>query len=196
MIERESKKVKNTFEGHASEVFMVFLKLGLTSFGGPIAHLGYFRDELVIRRNWLCDKAYADLVTLCQFLPGPASSQVGFALGMMRAGWLGGLSAFIAFTSPSALALFFFAMIAEQNSSAIWTGALNGLKIVAVAIVAQALVGMIKTLCPDKERATIALAAVVVGVFLPGASGMVSSIILGAFAGLMFTRGQAEGRHV
>ena len=98
--------------GRPSEVFFAFLKLGLTSFGGPIAHLGYFRDELVVRRRWLDDHAYADLVALCQFLPGPASSQVGFALGMMRAGWLGAFSAFLAFTLPSALILTVFALLA------------------------------------------------------------------------------------
>lgn len=109
MINR-SEKVSDA--GTPSEVFGAFLKLGLTSFGGPIAHLGYFRDELVTRRRWLSDTAYADLVALCQFMPGPASSQVGFALGMMRAGWLGALAAFVAFTLPSALILLFFALTA------------------------------------------------------------------------------------
>ena len=98
--------------GTPVEVFGAFLKLGLTSFGGPIAHLGYFREELVTRRRWLSDQAYADLVALCQFMPGPASSQVGFALGMMRAGWLGALAAFVAFTLPSALILLVFALTA------------------------------------------------------------------------------------
>jgi chromate transporter len=128
-------------EGTPREVFGVFLKLGLTSFGGPIAHLGYFRDELVTRRRWLSDGAYADLVALCQFLPGPASSQVGFALGLMRAGWLGALAAFTAFTLPSALILLVFAMTAASISGPVGTGALDGLKIVAVAIVAQAVLG-------------------------------------------------------
>jgi chromate transporter len=185
-------------EGTPGEVFATFLKLGLTSFGGPIAHLGYFRDELVTRRKWLSDHAYADLVALCQFLPGPASSQVGFALGMMRAGWLGALAAFTAFTLPSALALLVFAMAATSLSGPIGTGALQGLKIVAVAIVAQAVWGMAKNLCPDRERAAIAVGAVVVLAFLPGAFGMVGAIMLGALAGLALGRGSGTpvGGHV
>ncbi|NJS37632.1 MAG: hypothetical protein HC783_00005, partial [Rhodobacteraceae bacterium] len=170
--------------GTPGEVFTTFLKLGLTSFGGPIAHLGYFREELVNRRKWLSDHAYADLVALCQFLPGPASSQVGFALGMMRAGWLGALAAFTAFTLPSALVLLVFAMTAASIAGPIGTGALHGLKIVAVAIVAQAVWGMAKNLCPDKERAAIAVIAVGMLAFLPGAIGMVGAIIVGAALGL------------
>ena len=185
-------------QGTPGEVFSAFFKLGLTSFGGPVAHLGYFRDELVIRRKWLSDHAYADLVTLCQFLPGPASSQVGFALGMIRAGWLGALAAFTAFTLPSALVLMVFAMTAASISGPIGTGALNGLKIVAVAIVAQAVWGMARTLCPDRERAAIAVGAVALLAFLPGAFGMVGAIVLGALAGLALGRGTATpvGGHV
>lgn len=175
--------------GTPSEVFTTFLKLGLTSFGGPIAHLGYFREELVNRRAWLSDHAYADLVALCQFLPGPASSQVGFALGMMRAGWLGALAAFTAFTLPSALILLVFALSAASIAGPIGTGALHGLKIVAVAIVAQAVWGMAKNLCPDKERAAIAVLAVAILAFLPGAFGMVGAIFAGAVAGLVLGRG-------
>jgi len=115
-----------TDRGNAGEVLAAFLKLGLTSFGGPIAHLGYFRDELVVRRRWLDDHAYADLVALCQFLPGPASSQVGFALGMMRAGWLGALAAFVAFTLPSALILLVFALTATAIAGPAGDGALHG----------------------------------------------------------------------
>lgn len=185
-------------QGSPGEVFGAFLKLGLTSFGGPIAHLGYFRDELVTRRGWLSDHAYADLVALCQFLPGPASSQVGFALGMMRAGWLGALAAFTAFTLPSALILLAFAMSAASISGPIGTGALHGLKIVAVAIVAQAVWGMAKNLCPDRERASIAVGAVAVLAFVPGAFGMVGAIFLGAVAGLVLGRGTEKpvGGHV
>lgn len=185
-------------QGTPGEVFSAFFKLGLTSFGGPIAHLGYFRDELVTRRKWLSDHAYADLVALCQFLPGPASSQVGFALGMMRAGWLGALAAFTAFTLPSALVLLVFAMTAASISGPIGTGALNGLKIVAVAIVAQAAWGMAKNLCPDRERAAIAVGAVAMLAFLPGAFGMVGAILLGALAGLALGRGSGTpvGGHV
>jgi chromate transporter len=185
-------------QGTPGEVFSAFFRLGLTSFGGPIAHLGYFRDELVTRRRWLSDHAYADLVALCQFLPGPASSQVGFALGMMRAGWLGALAAFVAFTLPSALILLVFAMTAASISGPIGTGALNGLKIVAVAIVAQAVWGMARNLCPDRERAAIAVGAVVMLAFLPGAFGMVGAIGLGALAGLALGRGSGTpvGGHV
>ncbi|CAM3326130.1 chromate efflux transporter (plasmid) [Paracoccus versutus] len=185
-------------QGTPGEVFAAFFKLGLTSFGGPIAHLGYFRDELVIRRGWLSDHAYGDLVALCQFLPGPASSQVGFALGMMRAGWLGALAAFAAFTLPSALVLLVFAMSAASISGSLGTGALDGLKIVAVAIVAQAVWGMAKNLCPDRERAAIAVGAVVMLAFLPGVFGMAGAILLGAVAGLALGRGSGVpvGGHV
>jgi chromate transporter len=184
-------------QGHPAEVFFTFLKLGLTSFGGPIAHLGYFRDELVTRRRWLTDQAYADLVALCQFLPGPASSQVGFALGLMRAGWLGALAAFTAFTLPSAVLLIIFAMTVAQISGPLGTGALHGLKIVAVAIVAQAVWGMARNLCPDRERAAIALGAVAVLAFVPGAFGMVGAIAVGALGGLLLGRGAATtGAHV
>ncbi|QFS81843.1 putative chromate transport protein [Roseivivax sp. THAF40] len=183
-------------QGNAAEVFAAFLKLGLTSFGGPIAHLGYFRDELVTRRGWLSDAAYADLVALCQFLPGPASSQVGFALGLMRAGWLGALAAFTAFTLPSALILVVFAMTATAITGPIGAGALDGLKIVAVAIIAQAVWGMSRTLCPDRARAGIAVAAVAILAFLPGAIGMVGAIVIGALSGLILGRGtRSDARH-
>src|SRR5918993_935554 len=151
--------------GSPREVFLTFLKLGLTSFGGPIAHLGYFRDELVVRRRWIDDAGYADLVALCQFLPGPASSQVGFALGLLRGGLLGALAAWTAFTLPSALVLVLFAFSANAFEGPIGGGLLHGLKIVAVAVVAQAVWGMARTLCPDRERATIAVAAVLIVIF-------------------------------
>ncbi|MFV0245329.1 MAG: chromate efflux transporter [Qingshengfaniella sp.] len=183
-------------KGTVAEVFAVFLKLGLTSFGGPVAHLGYFRDELVIRRRWLDDSAYADLVALCQFLPGPASSQVGFALGLMRAGWWGALAAFVAFTLPSALLLVAFAMGAGAFSGPVGTGAVHGLKIVAVAIVAQAVRGMAISLCPDRARGAIAVAAVAVLAVLPGAFGMIGAIVLGAGLGLALGRGGGEVRAV
>ena len=189
MTDKADKDETPPAQGTPGEVFAAFLKLGLTSFGGPIAHLGYFRDELVTRRKWLDDSAYADLVALCQFLPGPASSQVGFALGLMRAGWLGALAAFVAFTLPSALVLLVFAMSAASIAGPVGTAALNGLKIVAVAIIAQAVWGMAKTLCPDRERAAIAVGAVAVLSFAPGAFGMVGAIMLGAIAGLALGRG-------
>ena len=192
MTDRIDTAKTDALQGTPGEVFTAFLKLGLTSFGGPIAHLGYFRDELVTRRGWLSDHAYADLVALCQFLPGPASSQVGFALGMMRAGWMGALAAFMAFTLPSALILLIFAMTAATVSGPIGLGALDGLKTVAVAIVAQAVWGMARNLCPDQERVSIAVAAVAILAFVPGAFGMVGAIGLGAVAGLVLGRGTAK----
>ncbi|CRQ52115.1 Chromate transport protein [Pseudomonas aeruginosa] len=123
-------------------VFLIFLRLGLTSFGGPIAHLGYFRDEFVVRRQWLSERSYADLVALCQFLPGPASSQVGIALGLSRSGYRGALAAWLGFTLPSAIALIFFALGIASYGDAMPAGVLHGLKVVAVAVVAQAVWGM------------------------------------------------------
>lgn len=170
---------------------MVFLKLGLTSFGGPIAHLGYFRDELVVRRRWIDEAGYADLVALCQFLPGPASSQVGFALGVLRGnGLLGGLAAWFAFTLPSAIALFAFALGAAAFTGPVAEGLLHGLKLVAVAVVAQAIWGMAKSLTPDRERAAIALAAVAIMVFIGGSFGQIGAIALGALAGLWLCRAE------
>lgn len=176
--------------GSPGEVFLAFLKLGLTSFGGPIAHLGYFRDELVLRRKWIDEKGYADLVALSQFLPGPASSQVGFAMGLLRAGPLGALVAFLAFTLPSVLVLVAFAYGAAAFGGPVGGGILTGLKIVAVAIVAQAVWGMAKTLCPDRERATIALVAVLVVIGVGGSLGQIGAIGMGALAGLFFCRSQ------
>src|ERR1700733_6108070 len=137
------------------EVFLAFLKLGLTSFGGPIAHLGYFHRELVVRRHWVDDAAYTDIVALCQFLPGPASSQVGFTLGLIRAGYGGGLAAWLGFTLPSAILMTAFAYGAKELSGPIGQGVIHGLKLAAVAIVAQAVWGMARTLCPDRQRASI-----------------------------------------
>ena len=175
---------RRPFDGRAREVFGAFLKLGCTSFGGPIAHLGYFRRELVERRRWLDDRAYAELVGLCQFLPGPASSQVGFALGLMRAGPLGGLAAWTAFTLPSAIVMFAFALVATDLSGPVGMAAIHGLKIAAVAVVAQALAGMARTLTPDAQRvamATLAAAAMLV-IAIPAAQ--IALIALGALIGL------------
>ncbi len=174
--------------GSAGEVFLAFLKLGLTSFGGPIAHLGYFRDELVVRRRWLDEKAYADLVALCQFLPGPASSQTGFALGLLRGGPLGALAAFVAFTLPSAALMLLIAYGAAAFGGPVGGGIVAGLKIVAVAIVAQAVWGMARSLTPDRTRATIALVAVLIVVLAAGASGQVLAIAAGGVAGLLLCR--------
>jgi chromate transporter len=174
--------------GSPGEVFLTFLKLGLTSFGGPIAHLGYFRDELVVRRGWIDEAGYADLVALCQFLPGPASSQVGFALGLKRAGALGALAAWTGFTLPSALLLMLFAMGAAALDGPLAQGILQGLKLVAVAVVAQAVLGMAKSLTPDRERAAIAVLAVFLVVSVGGALGQVGAIVLGVLAGLWLCR--------
>ena len=170
--------------GSAVEVFNVFLRLGLTSFGGPVAHLGYYRAELVTRRQWLDDAAYADLVTLCQFLPGPASSQTGFAIGLMRAGLPGALAAFAAFSLPSVMLMAAFAAGAGALDVPVGQGVIGGLKLVAVAIVGQAVLGMARNLCPDTPRALLAVAAMTVLALLPGAAGMLAAIGLGAAAGL------------
>lgn len=174
--------------GSPGEVFLTFLKLGLTSFGGPVAHLGYFRNELVERRGWIDEAGYADLVAMCQFLPGPASSQVGYALGLLRAGPLGGLAAWCAFTLPSAVLLVLFAMSAAYFEGPVGVGLIHGLKLVAVAVVAQAVWGMARALTPDRQRAAIALAAVLVLVLLGGAAGQVAAILIGGLAGLCFCR--------
>ena len=139
----------------------MFGRLGLTSFGGPVAHLGYFREEFVVRRGWLNDHAYADVVALCQFLPGPASSQVGIAIGLSRAGYPGALAAWIGFTLPSAIALVLFAYGLGALGDVSGVGWIHGLKVAAVAVVAQAVLGMMRTLAPDQERATLAVVAAV-----------------------------------
>jgi chromate transporter len=173
----------------SAEVFTTFLRLGLTSFGGPIAHLGYFHEEFVVRRHWLDEKAYADLVALCQFLPGPASSQVGFSIGLMRAGYAGALAAWCGFATPSAIALVLFAYGATALSGPIGTGLLHGLKLVAVAIVAQAVWGMARTLAPDRERASIAVVAALIILFSTSSVAQIGAILLGGLAGFWLLRG-------
>jgi len=198
-MENEKKKYPMTIAAHPAgakdqqtgsplEVLLVFLKLGITCFGGPIAHIGYFRDEFVVRRRWLDEQAYADLVALCQFLPGPASSQVGFSIGLMRAGYRGGLAAWSGFTLPSAIALVLFAYGAGALSGRTGIGLLHGLKLVAVAIVAQAVWGMARTLCPDRERASIAVVAALIVLFSTGSVAQIAAILLGGIAGLWFCR--------
>ncbi len=177
-----------TEKPHALEVLGAFLKLGLTAFGGPIAHLGYFRDEFVTRRRWLSEAAYADLVALCQFLPGPASSQVGFAIGLTRAGALGALAAWIGFTLPSAILLVAFALSASALQGPLAIGLVHGLKLVAVAVVAQAVFGMARTITPDTRRAAIALSAVVLVTLANAAFGQVAAIAVGALLGALFCR--------
>src|SRR5882672_7698223 len=167
--------------GTVAEVFAAFFKLGISSFGGPIAHLGYFRTEFVERRKWLSESSYADIVALCQFLPGPASSQVGFSLGVLRGnGLLGGLAAWFAFTMPSALILLAFGLGAAAFTGPVALGLLHGLKLVAVAVVAQAVWGMTRTLTPDRTRAGIALAAIGIVVIFAGSFGQIAAIALGA----------------
>jgi len=172
----------NPSRGSALEVFAVFLRLGLTSFGGPIAHLGYFRDELVARRKWLDERTYADLVALCQFLPGPASSQVGMAVGIARAGMPGALAAWLGFTAPSAIALIAFAYGLEALGAGSG-GWLHGLKVVAVAVVAQAVWGMARSLTPDRPRITLAVVAALVMLAWPTALGQIGAIVAGAIVG-------------
>ena len=175
--------------GSALEVLLAFAKMGVSCFGGPVAHIGYFRAEFVERRRWLDEHAYADLVGLCQFLPGPASSQVGFSLGLMRAGYLGGLAAWTGFTLPSAVLMLLFAYGASGlGRSAVGAGLLHGLKLVAVAIVAQAVWGMARSLCPDRPRASIAAFAAILVLFAPGSIGQIVAILLGACAGLLLCR--------
>lgn len=164
------------------EVLGIFFRLGLTSFGGPVAHLGYFRDEFVARRRWLDEKAYADLVALCQFLPGPASSQVGMSLGILRAGVPGALAAWIGFTAPSAVALVIFAYGVESGVGLLQGGVLHGLKVVTVAVVAQAVWSMGRTLCTDRQRLSIALVSAAVILSLPGA---LTQLLVIAVAGLV-----------
>lgn len=179
--------------GSAREVLAAFAKLGVSCFGGPIAHIGYFREEFVNRRGWLSDTTFADLVALCQFLPGPASSQVGFSIGLLRGGYLGGLAAWTAFTLPSATLMVLFAYGATYLSGPVGTGLLHGLKLVAVAIVAQAVWGMARTLAPDRERATIAVAAAILVLLSPSSLAQIAAIVLGGIAGWRLCRASAEG---
>lgn len=180
---------RNARGGSAVEVLAVFTRLGLTSFGGPIAHLGYFRTEVVERRAWLDDGAYADLVALCQFLPGPASSQVGIGIGYRRAGIPGAFAAWLGFTLPSAIALAVFAFgvtgVADMADAA-W---LHGLKIVAVAVVAHAVWGMARHLTPDPPRITVALAAAMAALLWVGSGAQIAIIALGAVSGVTVLRG-------
>jgi chromate transporter len=169
--------------GSCIEVFLVFLRLGLTSFGGPVAHLGYFRTEFVDRRRWLDDYTYSDLVALCQFLPGPASSQVGMAIGLKRAGWAGMLAAWLAFTLPSAMALMLFALGLAHFGWLSGSAVIHGLKVAAVAVIAQAVWGMGRTLCPDRIRAGMACVAALITLALPSAPGQLAAIALGAVVG-------------
>ncbi|HCJ29236.1 MAG TPA: chromate transporter [Pseudomonas sp.] len=180
-------------QSSAWTVFMVFLRLGLTSFGGPVAHLGYFREEFVNRRRWLDEARYADLVALCQFLPGPASSQVGIAIGLLRGGYRGSLAAWAGFTLPSAIALTLFALGIASWGEAFPSGLLHGLKIVAVAVVAQAVWGMARSLCTDGTRTTIALLAACAVLILPNAWAQLGVIALAGVVGRVLFRPAPKG---
>lgn len=193
---QEGAKPPDTGRTSFVTILLVFLRLGCTSFGGPIAHLGYFRDEFVNRRNWIGERAYADLVALCQFLPGPASSQVGIGVGLSRGGLLGGLAAWLGFTMPSALALIAFGYGVVAYQDAVNSGFLHGLKVVAVAVVAQAVWGMARTLCPDARRATMAVLAACAVLAAPTPLMQVGVIVLGGIAGLIFLRAETTEEHV
>jgi chromate transporter len=174
--------------GSPLEVLLVFLKLGVSSFGGPIAHIGYFREEFVVRRRWLSEETFVDLVALCQFLPGPASSQTGFSIGLIRAGYSGALAAWAGFTLPSAILMVLFAYGAGTLSGTMGTGLLHGLKLVAVAIVAQAVWGMALSLAPDRERASIATLSALIILFSTSSVAQVGAIIFGGVLGLWLCR--------
>ncbi|WP_226669934.1 chromate transporter [Metabacillus litoralis] len=173
------------------EILIVSTRLGFTSFGGPVAHLGYFHEEYVRRRKWMDEKSYADLVALCQFLPGPASSQVGIGIGVMRAGVLGGITSFIGFTLPSVIALIVFAIIL-QGLDVADAGWLHGLKIVAVAVVAHAILGMAQKLTPDLKRKAIALLALVGTLLWQTAYTQIAIILLSGFLGFLMFKQQKE----
>ena len=177
-----------------SAVFLAFLQLGLTSFGGPVAHLGYFREAFVERRRWIDDKAYADLVALCQFLPGPASSQVGIGIGLAKAGLPGACAAWFAFTMPSALALIVFGYGVNALEGTLASGALQGLKVVAVAVVAQAVWGMARSLTPDAPRVTLAVLAAAAVLAAPTPAMQIAVILAGGLAGLVFLPARADER--
>jgi len=176
-------------------VFLIFLRLGLTSFGGPVAHLGYFHQEFVIQRRWLTESSYADLVALCQFLPGPASSQVGMALGLSRAGYGGALAAWAGFTLPSAMALMLFALGMARYGDAVSSGALHGLKVVAVAVVAQAVWGMARNLCTDLLRISVMALAACTVLLVPTVVGQVGTLIVAGLAGLWWVKPQQSTAH-
>jgi chromate transporter len=179
--------------GAFGEIFRVFLRLGITSFGGPIAHLGYFRSEFVERRHWLSEQSFADLVALSQFLPGPASSQTGFGVGLLRGGLLGGVAAWAGFTLPSAILMVLFAYgVGSIADRPLGAGLLHGLKLVAVAIVAQAVMGMARSLCPDRIRASIATLALIVTLVAPWSLVQLAVIIVGGFAGFLMCNASVE----
>ncbi len=194
----ETARIRAHTAGHrpVREIFIAFLRLGLTSFGGPIAHLGYFRDEFVDRRKWLDDRSYADLVALCQFTPGAASSKVGIGIGLSMGGFPGALASWFAFTFPSALALVLFAYGVSAYAEWLDAGFLHGLKVVAVAVVALAVWGMARNLCPDPPRATLAIAAALAFTAWPTSLGQIGTILGGALIGWALLQDRGNGEHV
>ncbi len=184
-----------TSKTNAWTVFLIFLRLGLTSFGGPVAHLGYFRTEFVARRHWLSERSYADLIALCQFLPGPASSQVGMAIGLSRAGFPGALAAWAGFTLPSAIVLILFALGISAWDNAVPEGLLHGLKVVAVAVVAQAVWGMARNLCTDVARISITAISACAALTWPTAWGQVGLICAAAALGLLVFKPEPNDAH-
>ncbi len=181
--------------GTVAEVFAAFLRLGLTSFGGPIAHLGYFHEEFAVRRKWLDEKTYVDLVALSQFLPGPASTKVAIAIGLSRAGYAGALAAWTGFAMPSAIALVLFGYGVASLGNALGSGWLHGLKVAAVAVVANAVLTMMRSLAPDRQRATLAVAAAALVLAMPTSFGQVTAIVLGGAIGLALFRTAPADRH-
>jgi chromate transporter len=176
-------------------VFLIFLRLGATSFGGPIAHIGYFHEEFVTRRRWLSERSYADLVALCQFLPGPSSSQIGMALGLTRCGYIGALLAWVGFTLPSAIIMILVALGISSHANAVPAGVLHGLKVVAVAVVAQAVWGMARILCRDALRIAIMLAAACVVLAMPGTWAQIGAMLAAGGAGLLLFKGEPNAPH-
>jgi chromate transporter len=187
-------KRSESASGGFGEVFLAFLRLGLTSFGGPVAHLGYFRAEFVARRKWLDEPAYADIVALCQFLPGPASSQVGMSLGLLRAGLPGVCAAWLGFTMPSAVAMILFGYGVARFGDLAGAAWLHGLMIVAVAVVAQAVWGMARNLCPDRDRATVAVGVAILALAVPNAWGQIGGIAAGGAIGWAVLGGRIAAR--
>lgn len=173
-------------------VFLIFLRLGLTSFGGPVAHLGFFRNELIVRRRWLSEQAYADLLALCHFLPGPTSSQVGMGLGMSQAGLRGAFAAWLGFTMPSAIILMVAAITIGSHRELIPEGLLQGLAVVVVAVIAQAVWGMMRSLCPDAPRASLMIAVCCYLLLFPSAWGQVIAIGAAALIGILFFKDKAQ----
>lgn len=181
----------NQTSSHALEVFLAFLKLGCTSFGGPVAHLGYFRTEFVERRQWLGEQQFAQLLAICQFLPGPASSQLGFAIGLLRAGWRGALLAFVGFTAPSVILLLIFAASLSLFANPFGDAAIHGLKLVACAVVADAVLGMAKKLCPDIARRMMAVLVLAVLLVWATTTAQLLMVLLAAVAGVGLLRNSA-----